>query len=170
MKKIGISLIVVLAIFLAVYYAFDRMGGNNPIEVELVQSPPPNLVGKTFKGQPQDEELVKTFQSIETLQSLNPGKKIHTIYFQEPGGKLDTMEVFVGLDLPFASAGLETKNFPETSYLLASIKASKWVMPGPNKVKNELIRAADEQNLSLSGVFIDRIVSETEVQVIAPIR
>lgn len=170
MKKLGVALIVLLVFFTVLYFVFDQLGGNNPIEIELVQSPLPTLVGKTFKGQPQDENLAETFKSIETLLSINPGKKIHTIYFQEPGGKLDTMEVFVGLDLPFASADLETKNFPETSYLLASIKGSKWVIPSPNTVKDELKKAAKEQKLVLSGIFIDRIVSETEVHVIAPIR
>lgn len=170
MKKIGVGVIVLLVIFVVLYFAFDKMGGNNPIEIELVKSPPPTLVGKTFKGQPQDEELGNTFRSIERLLSLNPGKKIHTIYFQEPGGKLDTMEVFVGLDLPFAAAEMESKTFSEVSYLVATVKGNKWVMPGPNKVKAKIEATAKELNLSLSGFFIDRIVSDTEVQVIAPIR
>lgn len=170
MKKIGIAVISLAALFSIVYFSFDRLGGNNPIEIELVRSPPPTLVGRTFIGQPQDLELGKTFRSIETLQSLNPGKKIHTIYYKEPGGKLDTMEVFVGLDLPFAPTDLESKTFAETSYLLATITGNKWVIPGPNKVKAKLEEAAKELNLSLSGVFIDRIVSDTEIQVIAPLR
>lgn len=170
MKKIGIAFIVLLAISSLIYFGFDQLGGNNPIQIELVEAKPPTLVGKSFKGLPQDKKLGETFKSIETLLSLNPGKKIHTIYFQEPGGKLDTLEVFVGLDLPFASADLESKNFSETSYLLATIKRNKWVMPSPNKVKEKLQEAANERNRSLSGVFIDRIVSESEVQVIAPIK
>ena len=170
MKKISVVGIAILAILCLAYIAFDRLGGNNPIQVELVEGPPPSLVGRSFVGQPQDEELVKIFKSIETLQSLNPGKKIHTIYFQEPAGKLDTMEVFVGLDLPFAPADLETKSFTEIRYLLATISGNKWVMPGPNRVKSKLEESAKELNLSLSGVFIDRIVSDTVVQVIAPLR
>jgi len=170
MRKIGVGLIVLLLVVSVLYFVFDQLGGNNPIEIELVESPPPTLVGKTYKGQPQDEELGKTFRSIETLLSLNPGKKIHTIYFHEPGGKLDTMDVFVGIDLPFAAADMESKTFPETKYLVATIRGNQWVMPGPNKVKAKLEDAAKELNLSLSGVFIDRIVSETEVQVIAPIK
>lgn len=170
MKKIGIAIISLAAVFSVIYFAFDKLGGNNPIKTELIESPPPTLVGKTFTGQPQDEELGRIFQSIETLQSLNPGKRIHTIYYREPEGKLDTMEVFVGLDLPFASADLESKTFTETSYLLATITGNKWVMPGPLKVKAKLEETAKELNLSISGIFIDRIISDTEVQVIAPIR
>lgn len=170
MKKVGIALVVLVVFFSIIYFAFDYLGGNNPIEIVLVDNPPPTLVGKTFKGQPQDEKLGETFKAIETLLSINPGKKIHTIYYQEPGGKLDTMEVFVGLDLPFATADLETRKFDERQYLLAKVTGNKWVMPGPNKVKAELEAAAKAQNLILSGLFIDRIISENEVQVIAPVK
>ncbi len=170
MKKIGLAFLALIVVFGVVYFAFDRLGGNNPIEIELVEAPPPTLAGKRFKGQPQDEALGNTFRDIETLLSLNPGKKIHTIYYQEPGGKLDTMEVFVGLDLPFAPAELESVNFEEMKYLKATIKGNSWVMPGPTKVKAKLEEVAKSQNLSLSGIFIDRIVSETEVQVLAPVR
>jgi len=170
MKKIGVGIIVLMAIFSIIYFVYDRLGGNNPIEIELIESSPSPLAGKYFKGQPQDEDLANTFKSIETLLSLNPGKKIHTIYYQEPRGKLDTLEVFVGLDLPFAPADLESVTFTESKYLLATIKANKWVMPGPNKVKEKLEAMARERNFTLSGIFIDKIISESEVQVIAPIQ
>jgi hypothetical protein len=170
MKKTGIAFLILLAVSSVLYFIFDRLGGNNPIEIQLVEASPPTLAGKYFIGQPQDQELVNTFRSIETLLSLNPGKKIHTIYFQEPKGKLDTMKVFIGLDLPFAPAELETLEFPQTRYLLATIKRNKWVMPSPIHVKEELNASAKLRNLSLAGIFIDRIISESEVQVIAPIK
>jgi hypothetical protein len=43
-------------------------------------------------------------------------------------------------------------------------------MPGTNKVKSKLEEFAKENKLQLSGIFIDKIISETEVQVIAPIK
>lgn len=170
MKKIGIAAVILLTAGTLAYFIFDRLGGNNPIMIELVDKSPPTLAGKSFKGIPQDKKLGETFQYIESLLSLNPGKKIHTIYYQEPAGKLDTMEVFVGLDLPYAPIELESKAFSEKSHVLATIKASKWVMPGPEKVKARIKVFAQEKNLTLSGVFIDKIISEEEVQVIAPIR
>lgn len=170
MKKTGFAIAVLLIVLSVGYVAYDRLGGNNPVEIELIEAKLPTLSGKTFKGQPQNPELGKTFQSIEILSSLNPGKKIHTVYFKEPGGKLDTMEVFVGLDLPFASADLEILEFAESRHLRATIKRNKWVMPSPEQVKKEIEASAKSRNLVLSGVFIDRIISESEVQVIAPIR
>lgn len=170
MKKFGIALIVLLVLVSFGYSLFDRLGGNNPIQVELVEGPPASLAGKIYRGTPQDKRLNETFQSIESLLALHPGKKIHTIYFVEPAGKLDTMEVFVGLDLPFAPPGLESKTFSEQRFILATITGNKWVMPGPEKVKARIEEFAKEKNLALSGIFIDKIVGEEEVQVIAPVR
>ena len=170
MKKLGIGLAVLLVVCAIGFAVFHQLGGNNPIRIELVGSSPPALAGKTYRGTPQDKKLGETFQSVETFSALNPGKKIHTIYYEEPAGKLDTMEVFVGLDLPFAPVGLESKHFSETRFLRATIIANRWVMPSPAKVKAKLKDFARENELTLSGIFIDKIVSETEVEVIAPIK
>ena len=147
-----------------------RSGGNNPIQIEVVESFPPTLAGRTYKGTPQDKKLAESFQSIESLLALNPGKKIHTIYYQEPAGKLDTMEVFIGLDLPFPPADLESKTFSEKHFLRATIKGNRWIMPGPDRVKARLEEFAIENKLTLSGTFIDKLVSEDEVQVFAPLK
>jgi hypothetical protein len=170
MKKITAVGIILLVVFSLAYYGFDRLGGNNPVVIEWVTSPPPALAGRTFKGIPRDERLAETFQEVESLRTLHSGTHIHTLYFLEPAGKLDTLEVFVGLDLPFPTGDLESKRFNERSYLLATIKGNKWVMPSPAKVKGKLREFAKEKNLTLSEIFIDKIISEEEVQVIAPIR
>nr|WP_287936497.1 hypothetical protein [Algoriphagus sp.] len=170
MRKPGIIGVAVAILFGVGYYFFNQLGGNNPIEISLIEENPETLSGKTFRGTPQDKKLEQIFRAIETQQSLHPGSKIHTIYFIEPAGKLDTMEVFVGLNLPFALGDLESKSFAESRYLLAKVKANKWVMPGPNKVKSELENYAQMKNLTLSGTFIDKIIGESEVHVIAPIK
>jgi hypothetical protein len=170
MKIIVFGAIVFLLILAAGYYIFDQLGGNNPIQITIVNTPPPALSGKTFQGIPRDKNLAETFREMEELVSLNPGTRIHTIYYREPAGKLDTLIVFVGLDLPFPKENLENKNFQEQQFLLATIHANKWVMPSPNKVKTELEEFAFSNNLQLTGIFIDKIISDSEVQVIAPFK
>ncbi|GAA0880767.1 hypothetical protein GCM10009119_37370 [Algoriphagus jejuensis] len=170
MKKIAIAFTILLAIGALGYGIFNYLGGNNPIRIELVEDSPVTLTGKTYRGTPQDKKLKETFQFIESRMALSPGTKIHTIYYLEPAGKLDTMEVFIGLDLPFATEKLESKTFPETRFLRATIHGNKWVMPHPETVKASLEGYAKENNLKLSGVFIDKIVSDEEVQVLAPIQ
>ena len=78
--------------------------------------------------------------------------------------------MFAGINLPFGTQDLEVKKFFETQYILAKITGSKWVMPGPETIKEKIQNYAKANNLTLSGNYIDKIVSETEVHVIAPVR
>lgn len=170
MKKkgiIGTGTVAILAI--VAYLTFDHLGGNTPVEIHLIKQKPASLAGKTYRGTPQDDELGKTFEDIESLKGINPGSYLHTIYEIEPAGKLDTMVVFIGINNPLPINGLEFKTFEEDSYLLATVKSNRWVMPSPKKVQQRLKEFARENKLRLSGVFIDKIVSEEEIRVIAPV-
>ena len=170
MKKLLIAAVILLILGLGGYLAYDQLGGNSPIALSLVTSPPETLAGKTFRGTPIEKGLEQAFRSIESLKSLHPGASVYTLYYIEPAGKLDTMEVFVGINLPFGAPGMESKKFTETRYILAQVKSNKWVMPGPNTIKKKIQDYAEANKLTLSGYYIDKIVSETEVHVIAPLR
>lgn len=170
MKKLLIAAILLPLLGLGGYLAYDQLGGNSPITLSLVTATPEALAGKTFKGTPLDKDLEQAFHSIESLQSIHPGTSLHTLYYVEPAGKLDTLEVFVGINLPFGAPGMESKKFTETRYILAQVSSSKWVMPGPESIKERIRAYAAEQQLVLSGYFIDKIVSDTEIHVIAPLR
>lgn len=169
-KKLGLVAIFLVLMMLAAYLGFDRLGGNNPIAIRKIETNPESLAGRNFSGIPQDEKLALIFQEMETQKGLHPGTFIHTIYEVEPAGKLDTMIVFIGINQALPLRDLEFRKFEEQSYLLAKITGNRWVMPGPDTVKATLENYAKENSLSLSGVFIDKIISEDEVQVIAPIR
>jgi len=170
MKKISI-----IALFLAIlgiggYFLFDYLGGNRQVELSLEAKSPDTLTGKTFRGTPMNKGLKEVFQTIQGTQKLNPGTSLHTIYYVEPAGKLDTLEVFVGINLPFGTQDLEVKKFTETRYILAKVTGSKWVMPGPETIKEKIQAYAKANKLALSGFYIDKIVSETEVHILAPVR
>ena len=170
MKKLLIAAILLLILGLGGYLAYDQLGGNSPITLSLVTTPPETLAGKTFKGTPLDKGLEQAFRSIESLKSLHPGSFLHTLYYVEPAGKRDTLEVFVGINLPFGAPEMESKKFTETRYILAQVSSNKWVMPGPNTIKEKIQDYAEANNLTLSGYYIDKIIGETEVHVIAPLR
>ncbi len=169
-KKLGVVAIFLVLIMLGAYLGFEKLGGNNPIVIQKIETTPESLAGKTYSGIPQDEKLALIFEEIETQKGLHPGTFIHTIYEVEPAGKLDTMIVFVGINQVLPLGDLEFRKFEEQSYLIAKITGNGWVMPGPDTVKATLENYAKENGLNISGVFIDKIISEDEVQVIAPIR
>lgn len=170
MKKLLITAIVLLILGIGGYLAYDQLGGNRPVELSLETKSPDTLSGLTFRGTPVDQSLEQLFQQIQSTQKLHPGTFLHTIYYKEPAGKLDTLEVFVGLNLPFGIQDLEVKKFSETQYILAKVTGSKWVMPNPETIKEKIQAYAVANKLNLSGFYIDKIVSESEVHVLAPVR
>lgn len=170
MKKISIIALLLVLLGICGYFLFDYLGGNRPVELSLEAKSPDTLTGKTFRGTPMNKGLEEVFQTIQGTQKLNPGTSLHTIYYVEPAGKLDTLEVFVGINLPFGNQDLEIKKFTETRYILAKVTGSKWVMPGPETIKEKIQAYAEANKLTLSGYYIDKIVSETEVHVLAPVR
>ncbi|WP_111320520.1 hypothetical protein [Algoriphagus chordae] len=171
MKKKIVLIVPVLAILAIVgYWGFEKLGGNTPIEITLIENSPESLAGITYRGTPGNEALGEVFKKMEAKKGLHPGSQLHTIYEVEPAGKLDTMLVFVGINQMHPIADLEYRSFENSSYLLAKIQSNKWVMASPKTVKEKLQTYALENNLELTGVYIDKIVSDEEVQVIAPIK
>ncbi|WP_026956553.1 hypothetical protein [Algoriphagus vanfongensis] len=168
-NKLGIILVAVVVLTTAAYILFNKLGGEKPIELSLETSRPEPLSGLYYVGTPQDDKLGAVFQQIEAQKNLHPGTFLHTIYEVEPAGKLDTMKVFVGINQSLGGE-FEARIFSESRYILAKIKSNRWVMPGPEKVKESIQSFADSEQIQLSGIFIDKIISENEVHVIAPVQ
>ncbi|PZX51833.1 hypothetical protein LV84_03591 [Algoriphagus ratkowskyi] len=171
MKRIAILIVALISGFTILgFWAFSKLGGNIPVEIQLVENKPDNLAGLTYRGTPGNVELGKIFEKMETQKALHPGSQLHTIYEVEPAGKLDTMLVFVGINQMHPISDMEFRVFENRGYLLAQIKSSTWVMPSPEMVKEKLAEFAEANKLELSGIYIDKIISKNEVQVIAPIK
>lgn len=171
MKKKIISGVVFL-IFGGAVFLFYLLGGFNSILIQSEDLGKLELSGVQFRGRPQDEALREAFQKIEELQKLNPEAKIHTIYFDEPAGKMDTMEVFVGLETKWVRNvdGLKKISFDADNAIVATLTAHRFVMPGPLKVKSRLESFAKDQGISKPKIFVDRIIGPNEVKVIGLVK
>lgn len=155
-----------LILLLGVYYL---LGGFVPLELEVAPCKDFQLTGLYYQGTPQDDALGESFREVERLISSHPGSVLHTIYEVEPAGKLDTMRVFVGANLPVHEGRFEQVSVPCGQAVVASISAHRFVMPSPLNVKAQIQSFADEQGLKLSGVFIDRLQGASDVSVWAPL-
>src|SRR5690606_7994324 len=94
-KKLATIVGVLLLLALVVYVI---LGGFNRINIAIENRKNIHLLGLTYRGTPQDDGMVETFRRIESLVREFPEANIHTIYFTEPAGKLDTLQVFVGIE------------------------------------------------------------------------
>ncbi|WP_215225161.1 hypothetical protein [Echinicola shivajiensis] len=169
MKKAAIIIVVIGLLGVG---AFSYLGGFEKIPIQKQSIGTFKLYGLTYRGTPQDELLKKTFEQVERLKEANPEGVMHTIYYIEPAGKLDTMKVFVGLDRLDDKLGKdwEEKTIEADQVLVADLKVNKLVMPRPETVKDELREFAADNGWGLQELFIDKLLSEDHVQVIAPLR
>jgi hypothetical protein len=123
-----------------------------------------------FEGRPQDEKLGESFRSVETFISESPGSMLHTLYYEEPAGKRDTLRVFIGTDAADLPIGFDQFEMPCNQVVVAEINAHRFVMPSPVKVKDKIMAFAEDNGLMLQYVFIDRIIGADRVQVWAPLK
>ena len=171
MKKSNIAVVVgVLVVFgVGIYW---WLGGFNSVEMSIRDRNNVKLLGLTYRGTPQDEGMVGTFQKVEQLLKNSPHSSLHTIYYTEPAGKLDTLQVFVGIEWldTFEDKGdFEVKEISCSRVIVAEMDAHRLVMPTPKSVKAQIESFARENGLALQGVYVDQIIDRTRVNVIAPI-
>ncbi len=169
MKKWIIVSFISLSLLSFGFYQFNKLGGFNEVELQLVNVDDLELQGMLYRGTPQDEALIATFKQVEQV-ATDQNLPMHTIYYSEPAGKLDTMEVFVGIALGHSIDGFISKTFEADRAILAKISAHRLVMPGPNKVKRKINQYAESQGLAEPYLYIDKIIGPEEVQVFGLIR
>ncbi|MCH7399815.1 hypothetical protein MM236_17610 [Belliella sp. DSM 107340] len=167
MKKWIIGVVILLLVS-AGFLLFSHLGGFNEVEMELIHPLDLEIHGVYYRGTPQDEQLSQAFEKVSRVAKAS-GIPLYTIYYIEPAGKLDTMEVFVGVESEAVYPEFESRKFEANGAVLAKISGHRFVMPGPNKVKKKIVDFAKQSGKNSPTVFIDKIISSDEVQVIAVI-
>jgi hypothetical protein len=172
MKKTSIAIIIVLLLF-TLPFVYWRLGGFNPIQVSIQDQSDMKLLGLIYRGTPQDPGMLGTFQRIEELTNRYPQSRLHTLYDIEPAGKLDTLEVFVGVEFLEEINEQEELTVREircSQIIVAEIEAHRLVMPSPEKVKSQIESFAASRNISTQGLYVDKLIDDRRVEVIAPVR
>lgn len=168
-KGIGIVIGAVILLLLGIYW---RLGGFNPVQIFVNEQEDLKLLGITYRGTPQDPGMSATFQKVEEVINRYTGSHLHTIYYTEPAGKLDTLEVFVGVEFAeeiIEKENLEVKEISCSQVVVAELQAHRLVMPNPETVKQQIEDFAKERHIPLRGIFVDKIINNNRVDVIAPI-
>ncbi|MEX2592150.1 MAG: hypothetical protein WD426_05205 [Anditalea sp.] len=167
--KVALFIGVLILLGVGIYY---QLGGFNKVGFSIEYRDDVKLLGLTYRGTPQDEEMAETFREIGNLVQAHSGTNLHTVYSVEPAGKLDTLQVFVGIEYRAhlnSLDALEVMNIPCSRVIVADIQAHKLVMPSPNTVKKELEAFAKEKGVATQGIYVDKIMDKGRVEVIAPL-
>ena len=172
MKKTSIAVLVIL-LLLSLPIIYWQLGGFNPIHISVKERADVKLLGLTYRGTPQDPGMLGTFQQIEEVINKYPQSRLHTLYDIEPAGKLDTLEVFVGVEFKEEineQEELTLRQIECSQVIVAEIEAHRLVMPSPEKVKSQIESFAISQNILTQGLYVDKIIDDRRVEVIAPVR
>ena len=172
MKKTSIAVLVAL-LLISLPLVYWKLGGFNPITIRIENRENIRLLGLMYRGTPQDAGMLGTFRQIEEVMSKYPESRLHTIYYTEPAGKLDTLEVFVGVEYQeeiHELENLDLKVIACSQVVVAVIEAHRLVMPSPEKMKAEIEAFAQNRNISTQGVYVDKIMDDRRVEVIAPVK
>ena len=172
MKKSAKILTGIPVGFLLIGIAYYQLGGFRPVDVAIVDCTDMILVGREFRGTPQDELLGRSFGQVEDVKRDNYGAILHTIYYTEPEGKRDTMHVFVGVQkamLPKPIPKMTEKEVTCTRAVVAKIHAHRFVMPSPLRIKKKMVEFAAENGVVLQDIFVDKLFDDSHVEVWAPL-
>jgi hypothetical protein len=170
MKKSFFIPLSILLILLAMVF-YHQLGGFKSIVIEKKAFEELKLKGINFKGLPSDPALELAFKTVQDKANQDPFSPFYVIYHQEPAGKTDTLQVFVGLadDNKNTDPNWENLNFFQEAALFVELEIHPLVMPSPSKIKKELKKYAQSQQLLISEPFIEKIQGKNKITVIAPI-
>ena len=167
-RKVILLTIIVVAVLLTVTYTF--LGGFKPVDLKLTSCSDLNLVGIEYLGTPQDETIGTYFREVEASRGESP---LHTIYFIEPSGKRDTLQVFIGYEAKAPKINLSSpwgyQSVKCSQAIVATLEMNRFVMPGPVKTKKAIQDFAEKKGLKIKGIYIDKILSSNHVEVWAPL-
>ncbi len=170
---VGAIFIVLFVIGLGYY----RMGGLNPVKVELVEVDSYNLLGRYFEGSYKSDTVAIYFNEMQDyIESGRITGDPVIIYYQEPEGVLGLSRIFVGIRL----SELGNTEKQEFGHLLndgiqasSAIRVSKEahisVMPNPEKIAKLIESFAEEHNLKIGTASIEIYQSQNRLVVERPV-
>ncbi len=170
--KLTLTTFIILVCTGIFVFFYDRMGGFAPIEPSVVPCSDITLVGKLYRGTPQDKGLSETFKEVEDYKKGKCGSNLYTMYEIEPAGKLDTLQLFVGLEGQMNDpipAGWISKAVSCKEAVSVQLTSHRMVMPSPRKVRDAILDFAEKYQLRVEEPFIEKLINERNVEILAPI-
>lgn len=163
-KLLWIIFGVLLIIILGVYYF---LGGFNEVAIEVIEVENYEVVGHYYEG-PYERDTIASlfFDAKELLENKILSGDLSVINFENDPEQKHS-KIFIGI-----LVNQETSDFPKNlerrkvnggKVIRASIQSHNIVMPTRDKIDEKMTAFAAANNLTLSGVTIERYVSENQL-------
>jgi hypothetical protein len=157
MNRKFLLVMAVLVIIVGAFYAY--LGGFSLAKVSEVSSEQLFVAGRAFKGSVNDNLLNDSFRrAAEVLDKKELEGMLGNIYYNNPEGRADSVNAFIGVIIPDSSVQLPA------DYELRVVPAGRRALRGevnahymlaPNKLYEAIFDYAKEKNLELETFYVE---------------
>lgn len=154
-------------VLLAAIYAY--FGGFNKPQFEVVTLDSVTVTGFEFEGLLTDKEFGNLFKKTDSLiaEKVLNGKVVG-VFYNQPEGKEDTVQAFVGVMGNTKTMGeLKKKTFGLGKSLQATLKAKYMLLPV--NIYPKITEYAQEQGLNISPLSFEVYESDDLLKIWVPI-
>lgn len=159
----------VLIVLLIIYY---QLGGMKEVVVSKQAETNYRIAGQYLEGKYGDDKLKKAF--LDSKKMIEEGEVkgvLSIVYYNDPEQEEGKVKNFIGIQLASVKHELsipsnwEIREFGNVEVLRARIEAHPAVLPSPQSINNSLFKKAQEGNIKLSEIFIERFLSNRIIEV-----
>lgn len=163
-KLLWIIFGVLLVILLSVYFF---LGGFNEVGVEVAEVENYEVVGHFYEGPYKRDTIASLFFEAKHLLEIKTLSGDLSVINFENDPEQNHSKIFIGIlvnqeaaDFP---AHLESREVGGGKIIRASIQSHNVVMPTRDKIDEKMEAFAAANNLTLTGVTIERYISENHL-------
>ena len=158
---------------LLLLFGYYKLGGFNPVKVELINTDDYHLLGRHFEGNYQSDTVRLYYNQMrDYVQKGTINGFPAIIYDQEPQGARRRAKSFIGvlLDEPTSIEGLENREINASQAIRVSKEAHISVMPNPDKIERLITSFATENQLTIGPFNIEIFHTENRLVIERPVK
>ncbi|PKV67122.1 GyrI-like domain-containing protein [Pontibacter ramchanderi] len=172
MNKKFLLVMLVLSFIVAAFYAY--LGGFSSAKVSETNSTQLYVAGRAFRGSVNDKGINDAFRrAAEVLDKKELEGMLGNIYYNNPEGRADSLDAFIGVIIPDSAAQLpadyELRVVPGGRRALRG-EVSAHYMLAPNKLYEAVFDYSKEQNLELETFYVEWFPEDHQGIVEVPIK
>jgi len=169
MKKLLFGVLITIPLFLIIYYI---LGGFNSLEFELIDNPPVyRLLGKSYTGSHNSDEVSSLFQTIQNLQVESRKDSSVVVVSFDRGTDEDNVHYFVAVQLTKEESlgGYEYREYSPYEVYNVRLSGHPIVLPSAEKVLRKAEDYAEENQKMMEDYSIEIYFPDGTIQLNIPV-
>jgi hypothetical protein len=162
---IGIAIFFTICLSLYAY-----LGGLEKVVVQYVDTKGYHIIGREYQGDIESNEMKSIFLEFKGMAEKHQnGGNLVVLYYKDAQEGDENIKCFTGLlldnkpdDIPF---GKEYRYFESNGVIRARFDGHRLVTPNPATIKEKATKYAEENNLGMQSLFIEKYFSNNAIEI-----